>query len=314
MESDWLLSAQGLARDYGGRRVVADIELRLAAGDVLGVLGPNGAGKTTILRMLAGTLAPSAGRVAIAGADLADNPRAAKRHLGYLPERPPVYPELTVDEYLRFAARLHGIPRARRAAAIEAAKIDCGLTDVGRRLIGALSKGYAQRVGLAQAIVHRPDVLILDEPTAGLDPSQLIGVRALIGRLSREHSVVISSHILGEIQAVASHIVIVDRGRLALSASHAELAADASWLEIGLAHGPDAATLAALPDVADVREAGDGRWLIRPVDGHDIRAALAEHAVAHGWGLQMLAPRPTSLEERFMRVISAGDDTGRAAS
>ncbi|MGN8199576.1 ABC transporter ATP-binding protein [Salinisphaera sp. RV14] len=314
MESDWLLSAQGLARDYGGRRVVADIELRLAAGDVLGVLGPNGAGKTTILRMLAGTLAPSAGRVAIAGADLADNPRAAKRHLGYLPERPPVYPELTVDEYLRFAARLHGIPRARRAAAIEAAKIDCGLTDVGRRLIGALSKGYAQRVGLAQAIVHRPDVLILDEPTAGLDPSQLIGVRALIGRLSREHSVVISSHILGEIQAVASHIVIVDRGRLALSASHAELAADASWLEIGLAHGPDAATLGALPDVADVREAGDGRWLIRPVDGHDIRAALAEHAVAHGWGLQMLAPRPTSLEERFMRVISAGDDTGRAAS
>ncbi|AWN16322.1 ABC transporter ATP-binding protein [Salinisphaera sp. LB1] len=314
MESDWLLSAQGLARDYGGRRVVADIELRLAAGDVLGVLGPNGAGKTTILRMLAGTLAPSAGRVAIAGADLADNPRAAKRHLGYLPERPPVYPELTVDEYLRFAARLHGLPRARRAAAIEAAKIDCGLTDVGRRLIGALSKGYAQRVGLAQAIVHRPDVLILDEPTAGLDPSQLIGVRALIGRLSREHSVIISSHILGEIQAVASHIVIVDRGRLALSASRAELAADASWLEIGLAHGPDAATLAALPDVADVREAGNGRWLIRPTDGHDIRVALAEHAVAHGWGLQMLAARPTSLEERFMRVISAGDDTGRAAS
>ncbi|MGB7755891.1 MAG: ABC transporter ATP-binding protein [Salinisphaera sp.] len=314
MESDWLLSAQGLARDYGGTRVVADIDLRLAAGDVLGVLGPNGAGKTTILRMLAGTLAPSAGRVAIAGAELATRPRAAKRHLGYLPERPPVYPELTVDEYLRFAARLHAIPRAGQAAAIEAAKVDCGLTDVGRRLIGALSKGYAQRVGLAQAIVHRPDVLILDEPTAGLDPSQLIGVRELIGRLSREHSVIISSHILGEIQAVASHVVIIDRGRLAFSASREELAADASWLEIGLAHGPDTATLAALPDVADVRATGDGRWLIRPAAGQDIRIALADRAVAQGWGLQMLAARPTSLEERFMRVISAGNEADRIAT
>ncbi|MES1954290.1 ABC transporter ATP-binding protein [Salinisphaera hydrothermalis] len=312
MKSDWLLSAQGLARDYGGRRVVTDIDLRLAAGNVLGVLGPNGAGKTTILRMLAGTLAPSAGRVAIAGVDLAERPRAAKRHLGYLPERPPVYPELTVDEYLRFAARLHDIPRARRAAAVTAAKADCGLIEVGQRLIGALSKGYAQRVGLAQAIVHRPAVLILDEPTAGLDPSQLIGVRALIGRLAREHSVIISSHILGEIQAMASHVVIIDRGRLAFSASREQLAADASWLEIGLAHGPDTATLAALPEVADIRHTGDGQWLIRAAAGRDIRTALAERAVTEGWGLHTLVARPTSLEERFMRVISSGDDAERA--
>lgn len=312
MESDWLLCARGLARDYGGRRVVSGVELHLAAGDVLGVLGPNGAGKTTILRMLAGTLAPSAGRVAIAGLDLADQPRAAKRHLGYLPERPPVYPELTVDEYLGFAARLHRVPRGQRAAAITAAKADCGLTEVGPRLIGALSKGYAQRVGLAQAIVHRPDVLILDEPTAGLDPSQLIGVRELIGGLAREHSVIISSHILSEIQAVASHVVIVDRGRVAFSASREALAADASWLEIGLAHGPDTATLAGLPDVAEVREAGAGRWLIQPAAGRDIRSALAEQAVARGWGLHTLAARPTSLEERFMRVISAGQTADAA--
>ncbi|HET7313771.1 ABC transporter ATP-binding protein [Salinisphaera sp.] len=311
MESDWLLAAQGLARDYGGRRVVADVDLRLGAGHVLGVLGPNGAGKTTILRMLAGTLAPSAGRLAIAGIDLVERPRAAKRHLGYLPERPPVYPELTVDEYLAFAARLRGTSRARRAAAINAAKADCGLTEVGRRLIGALSKGYAQRVGLAQAIVHRPDVLILDEPTAGLDPSQLIGVRELIGRLAREHSVIISSHILGEIQAVASHVVIVDRGRLVFQASREELTRHANWLEIGLAHGPDTATLSALPDVAEVRETGRGQWLIRPQAGRDIRTALAGHAVAHGWGLHTLAARPTSLEERFMRVIGAGDDAKR---
>ncbi|WP_423821592.1 ABC transporter ATP-binding protein [Salinisphaera sp. SPP-AMP-43] len=310
MESDGLLAAHGLARDYGGRRVVTDIHLRLAAGDVLGVLGPNGAGKTTILRMLAGTLAPSAGRVAIAGIDLVDHPRAAKRHLGYLPERPPVYPELTVDEYLRFAARLQAIPRARRHRAIADAKHDCGLTDVGRRLIGALSKGYAQRVGLAQAILHRPSVLILDEPTAGLDPTQLIGVRELISRLATTHSVIISSHILSEIQAVASRVVIVDRGRLAMDATRAELAADHSWLELGLTHGPDTATLAALPGIAEIQQTGEGLWRVRPENNdRQIRTALAERAAAEGWGLHTLAARPTTLEDRFMQVTGTGPAT-----
>jgi len=305
MPSDTGLSAQGLARDYAGRRVVDDISLSVTAGQVLGVLGPNGAGKSTTLRMLAGTLAPSAGRVMLAGHDLALAPLAAKRHLGYLPEKPPVYAELTVDEYLHFCARVHGLARKRLTRAVDAAKQDCGLEDVGRRLIGHLSKGFQQRVGIAQAIVHAPDVLILDEPTAGLDPNQLRGVRELITRIAATRSVILSSHILSEIQAVASHVLIIHQGRVVFDASM-EGAADsnADIVEIQLGAPPDTKTLAALGGVTAAEPVGSNRWRLRIEAGRDIRSELASTAVQRGWQLQELTRRAPDLEERFAALTS----------
>ena len=302
MESDLKLVAQGLVRDYAGRRAVDGISLRLVQGEVLGLLGPNGAGKSTTLRMLAGTLAPSAGRVEIAGHDMARAPQQAKQHLGYLPERPPVYGELTVDEYLGFCARLHGIERARRRAAIEAAKADCGLVDTGARLIGNLSKGYQQRVGIAQAIVHRPDVLIFDEPTAGLDPNQLRGIRELVGRLAASHTVIVSSHILSEIQAVASRAMILHHGRMVLDESVTEAEQLPGVIDLTLRTGPDTATLARLAGVHEVRATGPGRWRITAQDGRDIRGALAETAVHEGWHLLEMRSHRPDLEARFREL------------
>lgn len=311
------LSAENLCRAYAGRRVVDGVSLSVAAGEVLGVLGPNGAGKSTTLRMLAGTLAPSAGRVTLAGHDMARAPLAAKRHLGYLPEKPPIYPELSVDEYLRFCARAHGISGKHLANAVATAKQDCGLEDVGRRLIGHLSKGFQQRVGIAQAIAHRPDILILDEPTAGLDPNQLREVRELIARIATHHSVIISSHILSEIHAVASRVLIIHQGRVVFDAPTDNASnSRAEVIEIQLGAPPDTAALAALDGVIDARALGAGRWRLQIQAGRDLRSDLATAAVTRGWQLQELTRHSPDLEERFAALTSrsaAAIDTGDAA-
>lgn len=306
MNTQTLVSTQDLTRRYGAKIAVGGVNLELRQGEVLGLLGPNGAGKTTTLQMLAGCLAPTSGRVRIKDIEMGEAPTRAKRELGYLPERPPLYPELTVDEYLKFCVRLHRIPARQRADAITSAKQDCGLDDVGHRVIGNLSKGYQQRVGIAQAIVHRPDVVILDEPTVGLDPNQIREIRSLITNLGQQHSVLLSSHILPEIQATCSRVVIIHGGKIVYDRPMQEISGDdqATQITLGLRNPPDAGTLASLPDVQKARPLENGLWQLQCTAGADPREAIAQQAGAQGWGLFELHTRRRTLEEIFAELTS----------
>src|SRR5262245_45356777 len=246
------ISAHGLTRRFGSHVAVNNISLELKRGEVLGFLGPNGAGKTTTMQMLTGNLAPSTGAISICGIDLLGEPRAAKERIGYLPEVPPLYRELTVDEYLTLAAKLHRVARARLRAVVDEAKRRCGLTETGRKLIGALSKGYQQRVGIAQAILHGPDVVILDEPTIGLDPNQIREIRTLIRELAGAHSVILSTHILPEVEAVCDRVQIMHHGSIVYGdtiVALKEFQSGAAVL-VGLRRPPPLAELAAVPGVA----------------------------------------------------------------
>ena len=308
MESEILIEAQGLSRHYGPALAVSGLNLTLRQGEILGLLGPNGAGKSTTMKMLTGNLAPSEGAVRIKGISLHDEPTAAKRHLGYLPEQPPVYPELTVDEYLRYCAGLHGIPKAQRAAAVTQSKQSCGLIEVGGRLIGNLSKGYQQRVGLAQAIIHRPSVIVLDEPTVGLDPIQIREIRSLIVELGKSHSVILSSHILPEIQAVCSRVMIVNRGRAVYDQPViATRNAKIESLTVTLKRPPALSALSAIVGVGAVTEISGGRYRLELAGGNDPREVIADAAVNGNWGLIELAPEVKTLEDIFI-ALTAGDE------
>ncbi|MBX3617938.1 ABC transporter ATP-binding protein [Nitrosomonas sp.] len=217
------LLAQDLCREYGHYTVVDHVNLQLQRGEVLGLLGPNGAGKSTTMRMLTGILAPSKGSVQICGVDLLEEPIAAKAYLGFLPEIPPLYPDLTVDEYLRLAARLHCVPEQAVSEALTNVKQRCGLSDCGRRLISTLSKGFQQRVGLAQAIIHNPAVIILDEPSVGLDPNQMREIRQLIRELGKSSSVILSTHLLSEVESICDRVQIMHKGQVVLNQNISEL-------------------------------------------------------------------------------------------
>ena len=213
------ISARNLSRDFDSYPAVKEINLELKHGEVLGFLGPNGAGKTTTMRMLTGNLAPSSGSVEICGIDLLDKPSDAKTHIGYLPETPPLYQELTVNEYLRLAAKLHRVNSTKICSALDEVKLQCGLKDIGNSLISSLSKGYQQRIGIAQAIIHDPDVIILDEPTVGLDPNQMREVLSLIRNLGTKRSVILSTHILSEVASVCDRVLIMHQGQMVLNDS-----------------------------------------------------------------------------------------------
>jgi ABC-2 type transport system ATP-binding protein len=265
------------------------------------------------MKMLTGNLAPSAGEVLVNGASLHADPKTAKRHLGYLPEQPPVYPELTVDEYLRYCAALHGIARREQAAAVESAKRDCGLADVGARLVGNLSKGYQQRVGIAQAIIHRPPVVILDEPTVGLDPIQIREIRKLIADLGRNHSVIVSSHILSEIEAVCSRVMIIALGRVVYNESLAETAAG-KFVSVlaSFRNPPEQSALTAIAGVKSATHLGDGHFRIDRNGTDDPRAAIAEAAARGGWSLYELSAQRRTLEDIFVELTLR--DAARAAA
>lgn len=298
------LRADGLSRRFGGRAAVDGINLELKRGEVLGFLGPNGAGKTTTMQMLTGNLAPTTGSVSICGVDLLASPVAAKSHLGYLPEVPPLYRDLNVAEFLELVARLHRVPKARRATAVNRASERCGLGDVRRKLIGALSKGYQQRVGIAQAIVHEPDIIILDEPTVGLDPNQIRDIRALIRELGNAHSVILSTHILPEVEAICDRVQIMHHGKMVYADTIAELKQlhNGRTLLLGLNQPPDASELAAIPGVASAEPLADNQFRLRVTPDADPTERIVALAAQKQWGLRQIGPAQTSLEDVFVNL------------
>ena len=303
MPSKPLVQVDHLTRYYSQTCAVDDVSFNLARGEVLGFLGPNGAGKSTTMQMITGNLAPSAGQISIDGMDLLDQPKRAKQAIGYLPEQPPVYRELTVDEYLQYCARLNRIPQGRIAAAVASAKERCGLGDVARRLIGNLSKGYQQRAGIAQAIIHNPAVVILDEPTVGLDPIQIREIRSLISELGKEHGIILSTHILPEVQATCNRVQIIHHGGLVFSDSTAGMAhrhATTSLIAV-FNNAPNTERLSQINGVERVEPLDDGRFRIHYSDT-DPAEALAQQAGSQQWRLCELTPERRTLEQIFIEL------------
>lgn len=232
MTSPLTLSVQDITRRHGSRLVAVDgVSLELRRGEVLGLLGHNGAGKSTTLQMITGAMPPGSGKIEVCGFDLAQEPEKAKACIGFLPEHPPLYRDMRVDGYLTFAARLHRVAADKIAEALALAKQRCGLQDSGRKIIGALSKGYQQRVGIAQAIIHNPAVVVLDEPTVGLDPAQIRDIRTLIREMGDSSSVILSTHLLNEVETLCDRVIILQHGRLIFSGSSAEMLADRNMEE-----------------------------------------------------------------------------------
>ncbi|HEY8353899.1 MAG TPA: ATP-binding cassette domain-containing protein [Methylophilaceae bacterium] len=304
MSTTVTVEASHLTRVYGGREAVSDVSFNLNKGEVLGFLGPNGAGKSTTMKMITGNLAPSAGGIRICGIDMIEKPKEAKALIGYLPETPPLYRELTVDEYLAVAARLHGVRRQHVKKAVERAKERCGLTEMSKRLIENLSKGYQQRVGIAQAIIHTPMVVILDEPTVGLDPIQIRDIRALIKELGGEHSVILSTHILPEVEIVCDRVQIIHKGKLVFNGDIDVLKQQrsANKLLVGLRNPPAAEALLAIDGVTEVETVSPGLLRVRFNEGQSPAEALVQAAVSNGWGLHQINPDQTSLEDVFVQL------------
>ncbi|MDX2456194.1 MAG: ATP-binding cassette domain-containing protein [Gammaproteobacteria bacterium] len=303
MSKEALVRVEHLTRYYSLTCAVNDVSFDLAKGEVLGFLGPNGAGKSSTMQMITGNLAPGAGQISIAGIDLLDQPKRAKLNIGYLPEQPPVYRELTVDEYLRYCAKLNRIRRSHISRAIASAKERCGLGDVGKRLIGNLSKGYQQRVGIAQAIIHSPAVVILDEPTVGLDPLQIREIRALICELGKEHGIILSTHILPEVQATCNRIQIINHGKLVFAdtTTGLEQRMNTSALIAGFHTAPDIAALQQLPGVDHAELLADQRVRIQYRDSNPAEMLIAQ-SVTQRWRLHELTPECRSLEQIFIEL------------
>ena len=303
MSSETLIQVEHLYRNYGNLHALTDINLTLKRGEVLGFLGPNGAGKSTTMQIISGNLAPTSGRIMINGFDIIEAPRQAKAALGFLPEQPPLYHDLTVNEYLDYCARLNRIPKPDIAHAISRACERCGLSDVRQRLIGNLSKGYQQRVGIAQAIIHTPEVVILDEPTVGLDPIQIREIRALISELGNDHSVILSTHILPEVQSTCDRVMIINKGQIALQSSLTELENRLQCNEIlvSLQNPPDIETLSGQAGVLNVTSVQPEQFLFECSDAFN-PAEFARFAVNNNWQLSELTPQTRSLEQVFIDI------------
>lgn len=309
-----MIRAEGLTKHFGRIDAVKGIDFHIEKGEIIGFLGPNGAGKSTTMNMITGYLAPSSGRVLIDGVDMVESPEEAKRRIGYLPEQPPLYLDLTVDEYLNFAAEFKKTPRAGRKADLEGIRELVKIDDVRGRVIKNLSKGYRQRVGLAQALIGNPAILILDEPTAGLDPKQIIEIRELIRELGEEHTVVLSSHILPEISATCRRILIIDKGSIVASDTPENLSrrvSGAARLQLLVRGGADAVR-SALEGITDLEslsvdagtEIGAAEAVAEAAEGSDIREDVFRALAAADLPILQMRPMDLSLEDIFLNLTT----------
>jgi ABC-2 type transport system ATP-binding protein len=292
---------------------VDDVSFRVERGEILGFLGPNGAGKTTTMRVLTGYMPATEGRTLVAGFDVFEQPIEAKRRTGYLPETPPLYPDMSVSEYLDFVAKIKAVPSADRRARIQYVMERTRISDMANRLCGKLSKGYKQRVGLASALIHNPDVLILDEPTAGLDPKQIIETRELIKELAGDHTIILSTHILPEVAQTCQRVVIINKGHVVAVDTPDNLTArlrgsETMYLQIDAAGADAAAVLGRVAGVTRVVEADrrDGMtgYEVDSESGRDVRRDLARAVVGGGWGLLEMRPMRMSLEDVFLSLTT----------
>jgi ABC-2 type transport system ATP-binding protein len=293
---------------------VDGISFMVKKGEILGFLGPNGAGKTTTMRILTCYLPPTEGTARVAGHDVFEEPLEVKKRVGYIPETPPLYPDMDVATFLDFCAKIKGVAKSQRRARVDAAMEKCRVSDVRKTLIGRLSKGYRQRVGLAQAILHDPEVLILDEPTAGLDPKQIIETRDLIKGLGGEHTIILSTHILPEVSMTCGRVVIINKGKVVAedtpeNLTHRLRGAGTLRLEVRGDTAPVAEALRAVPGVTAVRaHGGDGGTSVIDVEaaaGSDVRAELARAVVQKGYDLVGLQQVGMSLEEIFLHLTTS---------
>jgi ABC-2 type transport system ATP-binding protein len=308
-----VIEVQHLTKRYGRVTAVDDVSFRVERGEILGFLGPNGAGKTTTMRILTGYMPATEGKAIVAGFDVFDQPIEAKRRTGYLPETPPLYPDMTVVEYLGFVAKIKGVPSGERTARIKQVMERTRIADMANRQCAKLSKGYRQRVGLAQAILHNPDVLILDEPTAGLDPKQIIETRELIKELAGDHTIILSTHILPEVSQTCQRVVIINKGRVVAVDTPDNLTArlrgsETLYVQVDAGDTDAASVLTHVPGVTRVVESERLNGLVGyEVDsetGRDVRRDLARAVVSSGLGLLELRPMRISLEDVFLSLTT----------
>ena len=318
-----MIEVQHITKRYGRVTAVDDVSFRVERGEILGFLGPNGAGKTTTMRILTGYMPPTEGKATVAGHDLFTHPIEAKRRTGYLPETPPLYPDMTVREYLEFVAKIKGVPGKERRERVTTVMERTHVADMSSRHCSKLSKGYRQRVGLAQALIHNPEVLILDEPTAGLDPKQIIETRDLIRSLAGDHTIVLSTHILPEVAQTCQRVVIINKGRVVAVDTPENLTARLKGAETMYVQidGPGAdatAVLQAIPGVSRVAPSETRGTLVayevESTRGTDVRREIARTVVGRGWGLLELRPMRMSLEEIFLQVVTTDEGMGEARS
>jgi ABC-2 type transport system ATP-binding protein len=308
-----MIKVENLTKRYAGHTAIRDLSFEVGKGEIMGFLGPNGAGKSTTMRILSSFMPPTSGRATIAGFDVFEQSQQARSHLGYMPENVPLYTEMRVTEYLNYRAALKGVPHRRIAERVGDVKELCGLKDVERKLIGALSKGYRQRVGLADALVHEPDLLILDEPTSGLDPNQIRQVRDLIKNLGRQHTILLSTHILPEVEMTCSRVIIINKGQIEACDTPENLlgeirTARGVTLEAKVGAEDGAEQLKQIAGVRDVTVAADGEWQtfsLRVESGADVREEVFRLAADRRWSVRELSQRRATLEDVFVELTHA---------
>ena len=311
-----MIQVDNLVKRYAGFTAVHGLTFSVQKGEIVGFLGPNGAGKSTTMRMLSCFMPATSGTAIVAGFDIHQQPLEVRRRIGYMPENVPLYPEMRVCEYLHFRAALKGVPRSRRKARVQEVSERCGIADVTRKIIGQLSKGYRQRVGLADALVHDPELIILDEPTIGLDPNQIRQVRAMIKDLARTHTVLLSTHILTEVEMTCSRVLIINRGKIVASDTPENLkrlrmGGGETVIELRAEAQAAKAALGILPGVrgadAETLEGGYCRVTVHPQREEDLREAAAAAARGRGWGIRELTRRHQTLEDVFVQITTEDD-------